>query len=117
MNLYPTESVEEESSDSCEEEEDQEPLDSQSSLEFNPKNFYWVFNPELNFSTRPGFSIEDDINPNDFMEMRRINRKILTQFFLDKQFSKADERKIKDFDFGGPRDNQHSPDYGELKFE
>ena len=78
MNLFPAESVEEESSDSCDDEEDQEPLDSHNALEFNPKNFYWVFNPEMNFSTRHGFSLEDDINPHDFMEMRRINRRILT---------------------------------------
>lgn len=50
-------------------------------FEFNPRNFYWLFNPELKFSKRRDFSIEDDINPNDFMDMRRLNRKILTHFF------------------------------------
>ena len=61
MNLYPHISVEEESSDSCEEEEDDR-LEG-NALEFNPKNFYWVFNPEMNFSSRKDFSIADDINP------------------------------------------------------
>ena len=50
-------------------------------FEFNPKNFYWLFNPELKFNKRAGFHIDDDINPNDFMDMRRLNRKILTHFF------------------------------------
>lgn len=50
-------------------------------FEFNPKHFYWLFNPELKFSKRRDFSIEDDIQPNDFMDMRRLNRKILTHFF------------------------------------
>jgi hypothetical protein len=76
MNLYPPMSVQEESSDSDDEHDDEGTQNNV--LEFNPKNFYWVFNPEMNFSTRLGFSIEDDINPHDFMEMRRINRKILT---------------------------------------
>ena len=49
--------------------------------EFNPKNFYWLFNPELMFSKRRDFSVDDDIQPNDFMDMRRLNRKILTHFF------------------------------------
>jgi hypothetical protein len=60
MNLYPPVSVEEESSDSCEDED--EPAEG-NALEFNPKNFYWVFNPEMNFSSRKGFSVSDDINP------------------------------------------------------
>ena len=51
------------------------------SYEFNPKNFYWLFNPELKFSKRRNFSIDEDIQPNDFMGMRRFNRKILTRFF------------------------------------
>ena len=49
--------------------------------EFNPKNFYWLFNPELKLSKRRDFSIDEDIQPNDFMDMRRLNRKILTHFF------------------------------------
>jgi len=49
--------------------------------EFNPKNFYWLFNPELKFSKRRDFSLNDDIQPHDFMDMRRLNRKILTHFF------------------------------------
>lgn len=32
-------------------------------MEFNPKNFYWLFNPDLRFSHRHIFNINDDINP------------------------------------------------------
>jgi hypothetical protein len=53
-------SVQEESSDSEEEEEDEKEcmLDDEDRqqqfdpYEFNPKNFYWVFNPDMKFSTR-----------------------------------------------------------------
>ena len=88
MNLYPAISVDEESSDSDDEEmlqeEDQEPSQSPRQMypyQFNPKNFYWLFNPELKFSKRHDFSLDEDIQPNDFMDMRRLNRKILTHFF------------------------------------
>lgn len=50
-------------------------------IEFNPRNFYWLFNPELGFSQRATFDINDDINPQDFLAMRRINRRVLTSFF------------------------------------
>ena len=124
MNLYPAESVEEESSDSCDEEEEEAKYaqgqdDAHDPLEFNPKNFYWVFNPDMNFSSRVGFSLEADINPQDFMEMRRLNRRILTQFFQDQKNS-AKEKKIRDFDFGASRDQKlESPSLCEvdLKFE
>lgn len=81
-------SVDEESSDSDEDQEMQQedPKGEQSPrvmdlFEFNPKNFYWLFNPDLKFNKRAGFHIDDDINPNDFMDMRRLNRKVLTHFF------------------------------------
>jgi len=62
-------------------------------FEFNPKMFYWLFNPELKFSERgPSFKVEEDINSNDFMAMRQVNRQILTRFFAD---SKAQRRSTK----------------------
>jgi hypothetical protein len=51
-------SVQEESSDSEEEEDEKECMLEDEDrgkfdpFEFNPKNFYWVFNPEMKFSTR-----------------------------------------------------------------
>ena len=52
------------------------PLD----YEFNPKHFYWLFNPQLKFNKRHGFCVEDDLNPKDFMKMRELNRRSLTLF-------------------------------------
>ena len=82
-NLYPHLTVDEESSNSENdmEDDDCESLEQFGPMEFNPKCFYWIFNYELKFSSRPGFSHNDDINPNDFMEMRRVNRRILAHFF------------------------------------
>lgn len=92
MGLYPAMSVEEESSDSDQDEEMEirddapaEDINQPDPFEFNPKNFYWVFNPDMKFNSRANFSLDDDINPLDFMEMRKINRRVLTGFFRDLQ--------------------------------
>jgi hypothetical protein len=45
----------------------------------------WLFNPELKFNKRKGFNIEDDINSQDYIQMRKCNRKTLTQFFKNLQ--------------------------------
>ena len=53
------------------------------------------------------------------MEMRRLNRRILTQFIQDQKDS-AQEKKIRDFDFGASEDLRlDSPRFGEnnMKFE
>ena len=65
-------------------------------MEFNPKNFYWLFNPDLRFSHRPVFNINDDINPQDFLSMRRINRRVLTSFFST--FFSEKPKKLPDFE-------------------
>lgn len=38
--------------------------------EFNPKHFYWLFNPQIKFNKRQAFQVEDDLNPKDFLMMR-----------------------------------------------
>ena len=63
--------------------------------EFNPKNFYWLFNPELKFSKRRDFSLNDDIQPHDFMDMRRLNRKILTHFFQNLAAAGGSKKSLK----------------------
>ncbi|TNV79909.1 hypothetical protein FGO68_gene5685 [Halteria grandinella] len=71
-------------------------------FEFNPKMFYWLFNPDLKFSERgPSFKVEEDINSDDFMAMRRVNREILTQFFAvtksQRRSTKKHSRVIPEF--------------------
>lgn len=48
--------------------------------QFNPKQFYWLFNPYIKFNKRKGFQIEGEIESKDFLNMRDINRKNLTAF-------------------------------------
>jgi hypothetical protein len=64
-------------------------------IEFNPRNFYWLFNPDLGFSQRPTFDINDDINPQDFLAMRRVNRSVLTSFFSTFQAERP--KKVAEF--------------------
>lgn len=87
LRLMPTEGVEEESSDSDAGASDREDNEEFPLVEFNPKQFYWVFNPILKLNLRSGFSIEDDINPQDFLSMRRVNRHTLTEFFMHRSTS------------------------------
>lgn len=49
---------------------------------FNPKQFYWLFNPYIKFNKRKGFCIEGEIQSMDFLMMRDINRKNLTAFIM-----------------------------------
>jgi len=64
-------------------------------IEFNPRNFYWLFNPDLGFSQRATFDINEDINPSDFLAMRRINRSVLTSFFSS--FKPERSKKLPEF--------------------
>ncbi|CDW85236.1 UNKNOWN [Stylonychia lemnae] len=57
--------------------------------EFNPKHFYWLFNPQIKFNKRKTFCVEDDLNPKDFMMMRQLNRKSLTAFLIKAQTEKT----------------------------
>ncbi len=58
-----------ESSESDDDQKMQSPEKS-SGPEFNPKMFYWLFNPILEFSKRKDFDLDADIDPNDFVKMR-----------------------------------------------
>lgn len=50
-------------------------------FEFNPKQYYWLFNPQMQFNKRRGFNVEDEITVPDFLKMKDINRRTLTHFF------------------------------------
>lgn len=64
MRFAAPDNVEEVSSDSDDDVSDSGIDDEESDqFEFNPKQFYWIFNPVLKFTSRTGFSVEDDINP------------------------------------------------------
>ena len=49
--------------------------------EFDPKQYYWLFNPQIKFNRRHGFNLDEDLDPKDFLKMREINRRNLTHFF------------------------------------
>lgn len=49
--------------------------------EFDPKQYYWLFNPLIKFNRRDGFNLDEDLDPKDFLKMREINRRNLTNFF------------------------------------
>ena len=50
-------------------------------FEFNPKQYYWLFNPQLKFNQRRGFNLESELKTKDFLKMKAINRRTLTHFF------------------------------------
>ena len=58
--------------ESSESDDDQEMQCPEKSIgpEFNPKMFYWLFNPILEFGKRKAFDLDADIDPNDFVKMR-----------------------------------------------
>ena len=41
----------------------------QEEYHLNPKHYYWLFNQILKYNTRQGFSIENEIDPKDFLKM------------------------------------------------
>lgn len=63
---------------------DQKDFDSQSNESdyyvFDPKIYLWLFNPEMRFNKRPGFCIDEEVKPHDYLKMREINRRNLTKF-------------------------------------
>jgi len=61
------------------------------SEEFNPKQYYWLFNPVLNLNRRADFSLDGEISPEDYISMRQVNRSVLTDFF--KVHSKKNKKK------------------------
>jgi hypothetical protein len=69
-------------------------MDDRYNTEFYPKQFYWLFNPEVKFNERENFKLEKDLTVEDYMVMRNINRKKLTCFL--KNASKAVEKLILD---------------------
>jgi hypothetical protein len=62
-------------------------------IPFNPKNFCWLFNPDLGFSSRSSFELASpdapDLSTEDFLTMRHLNRKFLSQFLIDYYKSKT----------------------------
>lgn len=56
------------------------------SLEFRQLDFLWLFNPYLNFSQRQNFKLsESELTLQDYQEMRRLNRALLTGFLKECQ--------------------------------
>jgi hypothetical protein len=52
----------------------------QEEYHFNPKQYYWLFNPILKFNKRHGFTVENEIDPKDFLKMVQLNRRSLVHF-------------------------------------
>ena len=50
---------------------------------FCQQNYLFLFDQYLNFSKRDGFETDTDITPQDYIEMKKVNRMILLRF-LDK---------------------------------
>lgn len=62
------------SSDNAQISEEESPNEVNANL-FCQQNFLFLFDSEMNFSKRQGFQANDtDLTPDDFMQMRRINR-------------------------------------------
>lgn len=86
--------VEENSSNSDEDEymsDDNEEKPLLPSEEFNPKQYYWLFNPVLKLNRRDDFTLEGEISPLDYISMRQVNRDVLTDFF--KALAKKNKKK------------------------
>lgn len=49
---------------------------------FRQKDYYFLFDKKLNFSKRPGFCINNEIEVKDYLVMRKLNRKNLTKFLM-----------------------------------
>ena len=48
---------------------------------FRQIDYLWLFDNELKFSERQGFTLDDlNVNIDDFQKMRQINRQVLTEF-------------------------------------
>lgn len=96
LRFGPTVVVDDEDS-SGSEQSDEEMAQVQSEAEkqpdFNPKMYYWLFNPQLAFSKRREFQVSEDISSKDFMDMRRVNRQELTEFFKVQIPEKIRQRK------------------------
>jgi len=57
---------------------------------FRQVDYLWLFNNHLKFSEKPSFALDDlNVTADDFLQMRKINRRILTDFFKARQKQEA----------------------------
>jgi hypothetical protein len=47
---------------------------------FEQQNYYFLFDKQMSFSKRKGFSLHKDLSTNEYLEMQKFNREHLCQF-------------------------------------
>ena len=55
-------------------------LDRVSNYLFEQQNYYFLFDKQMNFSKRKGFSLHQDLTTDEYLQMQRFNREHLCQF-------------------------------------
>lgn len=60
---------------------------------FQQQNYYFLFDKDMEFSKRQGFSLEKELTAEDYTKMRSINRQNLCKF-LEKIKNNADAMRV-----------------------